>query len=233
MLASIVWSFDISPIFGFAGHEMTLSDTVRPDGCFIAIPSSLRSSVDDNRRSHALSGRLPCKNRSRSRKHSFLPAPPSHSEAADPCQRILGDWGWFIGGKVSFSQNAQAKWTPGSAGTPPASATWSCDPRSGTYTVKWQNGFVDTLRLSEDGAQLNGTSSTGVKVSGRRTPSAAGTLPPQRHHPNAKPLPAPNGSDGWTPMGPAGFGKQAPVPMGPGGVPQRIGPQGPPPKGSG
>jgi hypothetical protein len=69
----------------------------------------------------------------------FCPIPLSHSEAADPCQRILGDWGWFIGGKVSFSQN----------------------PHSGTYTVKWQNGFVDTLRLSEDGAQLNGTSSTG------------------------------------------------------------------------
>jgi hypothetical protein len=85
----------------------------------------------------------------------FCPIPLSHSEAADPCQRILGDWGWFIGGKVSFSQN----------------------PHSGTYTVKWQNGFVDTLRLSEDGAQLNGTSSTGVKVSGRRTPSAAGTSP--------------------------------------------------------
>ena len=166
----------------------------------------------------------------------FCPIPPSHSEAADPCQRILGDWGWFIGGKVSFSQNAQAKWTPSSVGTPPASATWSCDPRNGTYTVKWQNGFVDTLRLSEDGAQLNGTSSTGVKVSGRRTPSAAGTLPAQSSTTQtSNPGTAPkNGSDGWTPMGPGGFGKQAPVPMGPGGVPQRIGPQGrPPPKGSG
>ena len=128
----------------------------------------------------------------------FCPIPPSHSEAADPCQRILGDWGWFIGGKVSFSQNAQAKWTPGSVGPPPASATWSCDPRSGTYTVKWQNGFVDTLRLSEDGAQLNGTSSTGVKVSGRRTPSAAGTSPaPSSTTQTSNPGTAPkNGSEG-------------------------------------
>ena len=99
----------------------------------------------------------------------------SHSEAADSCQRIVGDWGWFIGGKVSFAPNAQAKWTPGTAGMPPASASWTCDPRSGTDTVTWQNGFVDTLRLSADGAQLSGTSSTGVKVSGSRTSSAART----------------------------------------------------------
>jgi hypothetical protein len=156
----------------------------------------------------------------------------SHSEAADRCQRILGEWGWFIGGKVSFSSNAQARWTPGSKATPPASATWSCDSRSGIYTVTWQNGFVDTLTLSDDGGRLNGTSSTGVKVSGRRTSAAAGS-PPAPRSATQKPAPA-TGSDGWTPIGPAGFGKQAPVPMGPGGVPQRIGPQGrPPPKGSG
>ena len=155
MLASVVWSFAISTLFGFAGHEITLSDTVRPDGCFIAIPSSLRSSVDE------AGGRMLSRAVYRVRivlgvaSILFCPIPLSHSEAADPCQRILGDWGWFIGGKVRFSQN----------------------PHSGTYTVKWQNGFVDTLRLSEDGAQLNGTSSTGVKISGRRTPSAAGTSP--------------------------------------------------------
>ena len=156
----------------------------------------------------------------------------SHAEAADSCQRIVGEWGWFIGGKVSFSPNAQAKWIPGAAGTPPASASWTCDPRSETYTVTWQNGFVDTLRLSADGAQISGTSSTGVKVSGSRTSSAARTSPPPATT-NSRPIPS-AGQDGWTPIGPAGFGKQAPVPMGPNGVPQRIGPQGrPPPKGSG
>ena len=154
----------------------------------------------------------------------------SHSEAADRCQRIVGEWGWFIGGKVSFSPNAQARWTPGSA-TPPASATWTCDSHNETYTVTWQNGFVDTLRLSDDGAQLSGTSSSGVKVTGRRISSAAGTSPAQGTTKGTAPK---NGSDGWTPIGPGGFGKQAPVPMGPNGVPQRIGPQGrPPPKGSG
>ncbi|MGH7873401.1 MAG: hypothetical protein ACREQO_14405 [Candidatus Binatia bacterium] len=108
----------------------------------------------------------------------FCQVVASPSEAADSCQRIVGDWGWFIGGKVSFAPNAQAKWTPGTAGMPPASASWTCDPRSGTYTVTWQNGFVDTLRLSADGAQLSGTISTGVKISGSRTSSAARTSPP-------------------------------------------------------
>ena len=100
--------------------------------------------------------------------------------------------------------------------------------------MTWQNGFVDTLRLSDDGAQLSGTSSTGVKVWGKRDSGAAGTAPSNT---TATPNPgtAPKkGQDGWTPMGPGGFGKQAPVPIGPGGVPQRIGPQGrPPPKGAG
>jgi hypothetical protein len=162
----------------------------------------------------------------------FCSIPASHSEAVDGCYRIVGDWGWFIGGKVSFSAMSVARWTPATKGTPPATGTWSCDGRSGIYTVTWQNGFVDTLTLSADGRQLNGASSTGVKVSGTRTSGAAGK-PPASSSVSKKPAPA-TGSDGWTPMGPGGFGKQAPVPMGPGGVPQRIGPQGrPPPKGSG
>jgi hypothetical protein len=162
----------------------------------------------------------------------FFSLPASYSEAADSCQKIVGEWGWFIGGKVTFSENAQARWTPGVKGTPPASGTWSCDSRSGTYTVNWQTGFVDTLKLSNDGRQLTGTSSTGVKVSGRRTSGTAGSSPAPSGT-TRTPAPA-AGPDGWTPIGPGGFGKQAPVPMGPGGVPQRIGPQGrPPPKGSG
>jgi hypothetical protein len=155
-----------------------------------------------------------------------------YSNAANPCEKIVGDWSWFIGGKVSFSNNAQAKWIPGAAGMPPASGTWKCNPRSGTYTVTWQNGFVDTLNLSDDGKQLSGISSTGVKVSGKRASSAAGASPAggsATTTPNPRTTPT-QGQDGWTPIGPGGFGKQAPVP----GAPQRIGPQGrPPPKHAG
>jgi hypothetical protein len=159
----------------------------------------------------------------------FCQSAVSYSEAAD-CQRIVGEWGWFIGGKVSFSENAQARWT-GNGALPPTSGTWRCDPRSETYTVTWPNGFVDTLNLSSDGTQLTGTSSTGVKVSGRRTSAAASQAPNKTAPKSTAPT---TGQDGWTPIGPGGFGKQAPVPIGPGGVPQRIGPQGrPPPKGSG
>jgi hypothetical protein len=120
----------------------------------------------------------------------------SSSEAADLCQRVLGEWTWFIGGKVTFSPHAQARWTPSVASIPPASGTWSCDPRSGTYTVTWQNGFVDTLNLSDDGTQLSGTSSTGAAVSGRRATSTARTEPEVR----AKGVPE-QGTGGWIPGG--------------------------------
>lgn len=156
--------------------------------------------------------------------------------AADLCDRIVGDWAWFIGGKVSFSTGAGVRWMPPTNATPPAVGRWSCEPGSGTYTVTWQNGFIDTLSLSSDGIRLGGTSSTGVSVWGRRMSGAAGgTTPTPTDIPAAAPGTTPNrGMDGWIPIGPGGFGKQAPVPMGPGGVPQRIGPQGrPPPKGSG
>ncbi|HEY2921601.1 MAG TPA: hypothetical protein VGK77_21665 [Candidatus Binatia bacterium] len=157
--------------------------------------------------------------------------PPSYSGANDRCNRIVGEWGWFIGGKVNFTPTNRAKWTPGAKGMQPASGSWTCDPRSGTYTVTWQNGFVDTLKLSDDGGQLSGTSSTGVKVSGTRISGAA---PSTTNRPTSRATTQTQGQDGWTPIGPGGFGKQAPVPMGPGGVPQRIGPQGrPPPKPSG
>jgi hypothetical protein len=152
----------------------------------------------------------------------------SYAGGADSCQKILGEWNWFIGGKVSFSRNAQAKWTPAAKGNRPALGTWSCDQRSGTYTVNWQNGFVDTLSLSADGAALTGTNSTGVKVWGKRNATSAGTSPAPSGT-SRMPIPS-TGQGGWTPMGPGGFGKQAPMP----GPPQRMGPQGrPPPKGAG
>jgi hypothetical protein len=120
----------------------------------------------------------------------------SYTEAADFCQRVLGEWTWFIGGKVTFSQNAQARWAPHVASLRPASATWSCDQQSGTYTVIWQNGFIDTLHVSDDGAQISGTSSTGAAVSGWRSTSAVKTEPEMK----AKSVPEQE-MGGWIPGG--------------------------------
>lgn len=147
------------------------------------------------------------------------------------CNRVVGDWSWFIGGTVAFAAVGTAKWTPAVTTIPPATATWTCQAQTGVFKVTWQNGFVDTLNLSEDGARLSGVSSTGVKVTGSRIGAAskgsATTSSSSTTRSN------PSTQDGWTPIGNSGFGKQSTVPIGPKG-PQPIGPQGrPPPKGAG
>jgi hypothetical protein len=144
------------------------------------------------------------------------------------CERILGDWAWSIGGQVGFANGGRVRWNPGSAAIPPAVGSWTCVPETGVYTVTWQNGFVDTLRVSADGSQVSGISSTGAQVSGHRSGAYTGG-PSGAAGGTAQP-----GADGWVPIGDSGFGRQTTLPVGPGGVPQRIGPQGrPPPKGSG
>jgi hypothetical protein len=117
-------------------------------------------------------------------------------EAADLGQRVLGEWTWFIGGKVTFSQNAQVRWIPQVASIPAASATWNCDSQNGTYTVIWQNGFIDTLHISDDGTQISGISSTGAAVSGWRSTSPGKTESETR----AKSVPE-QGMGGWIPGG--------------------------------
>jgi hypothetical protein len=98
--------------------------------------------------------------------------------AAEPCTGTVGQWNWFIGGQVTFSEGGQAHWKPGTVGMPPASGTWTCDTRTGSTVVTWQNGFVDTLKLSPDGTKLTGKSSTGVAVNGwRNAPATAPAAP--------------------------------------------------------
>ncbi len=152
-------------------------------------------------------------------------------EAADAvtselaCDRIVGDWAWFLGGTVNFTSKSRVRWQP--PGGSPATGTWTCVPGTGKYIVTWENGFIDTLDLNADGTQLSGVSSTGVAVSGRRIAGGGGAT-------SSSSSAAPNStSEGWTSIGNAGVGKQSTVPIS-GGVPQRIGPQGrPPPKGAG
>src|SRR5262245_53792300 len=96
--------------------------------------------------------------------------------AAEPCTGGIGQWNWFIGGQVTLSQDNKVRFT-GNGSIPPASGTWSCDPKLGKYVVTWQNGFVDTVSLSPDGNQLTGLSSTGVSVSAGRVRAAAGSSP--------------------------------------------------------
>jgi hypothetical protein len=123
-------------------------------------------------------------------------APLSTSFAgSDVCRIALGDWNWFIGGKVAFSEGGQARWTPAVATMAPATATWTCDETSGTYTVTWQNGFVDTLRVSADGSKISGKSSTGAAVTGWRARAAKAAAQ------QAPKIPAPSAEDQAAPKG--------------------------------
>jgi hypothetical protein len=154
----------------------------------------------------------------------------------DTCNKVLGEYAWFIGGKVSFGSRGTVRWMPAVATIPPATGTWTCSPDSGIYKVTWQNGFIDTLNLSSDGSTLSGTSSTGVQVTGHRGTQGYQTAAPvnaSKATTGTQNATDTTTQDGWTPIGNAGMGKQSTVPIGPNG-PQRIGPQGrPPPKGAG
>lgn len=123
---------------------------------------------------------------------------PARSGADYSCFGAVGEWTWFIGGKVSFATGGTALWTPGSPNIPPAKAHWTCV--NGTYTVTWQNGFVDTLRLSADGKGIAGRSSTGASVTGVRVGPPAAPPPPTPTQ--AKQLPAsPPGAQAGRPKG--------------------------------
>lgn len=131
----------------------------------------------------------------------FASSYATHATAAEPCKAAIGQWNWFIGGKVALAENGDARWTPAVASMVPASGTWRCDPQAGAYIVTWQNGFIDTLTLSADGSKLNGTSSTGAAVSGWRgvAPAAAPAATPAAKTPPQ--LVPPGSKGGWIPGG--------------------------------
>lgn len=112
-----------------------------------------------------------------------IPVPdlPVSSAASGACERIVGNWAWFIGGKVTFEAGSYAVWTPPDSTLPPAVGTWHCTGAGGTFTVAWQNGFVDTSRMSSDRRRLSGTNSAGVQVWGRRMSTPGGANPVQQH----------------------------------------------------
>lgn len=159
--------------------------------------------------------------------------------SAATCNNVVGEYKWFIGGKVAFSSRGTVRWMPAVASIPPATGTWTCSD-FGTYKVTWENGFVDTLNLSADGSTLSGLSSTGIAVTGTRGPQGFKTTTaanaPKPPSGTTQTATGKTTSDGWTPIGnpDSGFGKQSTVPIGPNG-PQPIDPRSgrPPPKGAG
>ena len=90
---------------------------------------------------------------------SVSPAPTG------PCSEIVGSWSWFDGGVVTVRSDGTIEHDiSGNSGR------WECiDPDERTFTLRWERGdWVDTLTLSVDGNELQGTNNAGMSVSGRR-----------------------------------------------------------------
>lgn len=83
--------------------------------------------------------------------------------------RIVGTWKWYFApprdplvqhGTVAFSKDRRARWSGGNDGD------WLQDGPN--VTIRWQNGAVDTLKVSGDGRTMTGKSSSGDRVKGVR-----------------------------------------------------------------
>lgn len=87
----------------------------------------------------------------------------SLSSGKDP---IVGDWKWFTGTVVSFTQKGEAINSSGHRGK------WErAQGRNGEYkyTVNWQNGqFIDSIEMSKDRKMLSGTNQNGGNITGDR-----------------------------------------------------------------
>lgn len=109
-----------------------------------------------------------------------LPATQSadRQRPASTCAAITGDWSWFTGGYVHFSDDGHAFFKPTEDAPPAITATWTCDAANGDYVVTWSHGFTETIRLYDNGDVVQGTNNIGVDVSGRRYIDPARGMPP-------------------------------------------------------
>jgi hypothetical protein len=98
------------------------------------------------------------------------PGPDSGSgQEPTGCQRAVGIWRWFNGGTALICPDHRVlgmrkKNKISNAGT------WRClDHRTGRIEIRWtKGGWVDDLRLSQDGKKLKGKNQKGNPVSGTR-----------------------------------------------------------------
>lgn len=94
----------------------------------------------------------------------------------DECDKVLGEWRWFVGGAVVFSEDHGAVFTPDpGVPLPQGKGRWTCDAGSGTYTIDWGNGVVDTLQIAQDGGRIAGTNMAGQAIWGTRPGAPAPT----------------------------------------------------------
>ena len=83
--------------------------------------------------------------------------------AFDPRVEVIGRWNWLTtGGVVSAAEGGGLMWhITEDAPAPSVLGQWSCD-KSGKIELRWNNNFVETLEMSEDGERMTGANQVGV-----------------------------------------------------------------------
>jgi hypothetical protein len=87
------------------------------------------------------------------------------------CLAAIGNWSWFIGGVVTFEKDGRMVWRKNANDLfPTANGVWSCiDAQEDEMTLTWQQtGMTDTVKISKDGKQIEGTNYTGIRVTGTK-----------------------------------------------------------------
>lgn len=123
---------------------------------------------------------------------------PSSAQAA-PCEAVVGQWAWFVGGEVTIKSDGTFTQQSGNSGT------WECtDASKGAVTLKWtKGGFMNNMALSADGAKLSSTDPSQSFVKANRiNPETALTdlLPTRQVTPSESPSSSrrPTGQPGGT-----------------------------------
>jgi len=90
---------------------------------------------------------------------AYLALGDDEPAAKDPCVEVVGRWDWLtVGGIVAVAEGGTITYHPNDlTPVPMFTGTWDCDSGSGDIAMRWNTGFSDKLRLSEDGNRLRGT----------------------------------------------------------------------------
>jgi hypothetical protein len=83
---------------------------------------------------------------------------------------MFGTWIWFNGVEVAISDDGSFSSSAAVGGT------WQCSP-DGTITMTWDEGWIDTLSVSPDGASLSGHNQQGAVISATRMDPDHATAP--------------------------------------------------------
>lgn len=87
------------------------------------------------------------------------------------CEKAIGNWDWFIGGVVTFEKDGRMVWRKNARDLfPSANGVWNCiEPNEQEMTLTWeQTRMTDTVKISPNGRNIDGTNYTGIRVTGTK-----------------------------------------------------------------